>query len=197
MKLAYGFVAGGLMLFLGGASQVPVQGDAPLFRRASIASLTDTPIAVNGFAVADLNRDGLLDIIATRQVRTTFFARHGEVLANDRLDVLIQRSGFRFEPQVLKITGSNLTPAKFGVSAEVPNLADFNGDGFLDIFITRSGGEKQQPHGNTLLLSDGAWDTFRDVSDAMGMQNRDGCNRQSSIADVNGDGWGDPNKDKK
>ncbi len=160
-----------------------------LFRRAEIAGLTDTPIAVNGFAIADLNRDGLPDIIATRQLRTTFSARPGQELPHDRLDVLINRGGMKFEPHVIQITGSDLTPGKFGASAEVPNLADFNGDGFLDIFITRSGGEKQQPHGNTLLLSDGAWDKFRDVSAAMGVQNRDGYNRQSSIADVNGDGW--------
>ena len=160
-----------------------------MFRRAEIAGLTDTPIAVNGFAIADLNRDGLPDLIATRQVRTAFIARAGEELPHDRLDVLINRGGMKFQPHVIQITGSDLTPEKFGASAEVPNLADFNGDGFLDIFITRSGGERLQKHGNTLLLSDGAWDKFREVSAVMGVQNRDGYNRQSSIADVNGDGW--------
>ena len=169
--------------------QPVVKTSNALFHRAELAGLTDTAVAVNGFAIADLNRDRLPDIIATRQVRTTFFARPGQELPHDRLDVLMNRGGMKFEPHVIQITGSDLTPQKFGVSAEVPNLADFNGDGFLDLFITRSGGEKQQPHGNTLLLSDGAWDKFRDVSAATGVQNRDGYNRQSSIGDVNGDGF--------
>jgi len=43
--------------------------------------------------------------------------------------------------------------------------------------------------GNTLLLSDGAWDTFRDVSAKLGARNETAYNRQSSIADVNRDGW--------
>jgi len=160
-----------------------------MFRRADLAGLTDQAIAVNGFAVADLNRDGLLDVIATRQLRTTFFVRPGQEFPHDRLDVLVNRGGMKFESHAITITGSDLTPEKFGLSAEVPNLADFNGDGFLDLFITRSGGASQQKHGNTLLLSDGAWDKFRDVSAAMGAQNLDGYNRQSSIADVNGDGF--------
>jgi catechol 2,3-dioxygenase-like lactoylglutathione lyase family enzyme len=160
-----------------------------LFRRTELAGLSDSPVAVNGFAIADLNRDGLPDLVATRQLRTTFFVRPGAEFPHDRLDVLLNRGGMKFEPHTITITGSDLTPEKFGLSAEVPNLADFNGDGFLDLFITRSGGAKQQKHGNTLLLSDGAWDKFRDMSAAMGVQNLDGYNRQSSIADVNGDGF--------
>ncbi len=175
------------------AKQTPTQPSSfsgpTLFRRAEISGLTDTAVAVNGFAIADLNCDGLSDLIAARQVRTDFFARRGQELPHDRLDVLINRGGMKFEPHTITISGSDLTPEKFGVSAEIPNLVDFNGDGFFDLFITRSGGTRYQKHGNTLLLSDGAWDKFRDVSAAMGVQNRDGYNRQSSIADVDGDGW--------
>jgi hypothetical protein len=160
-----------------------------MFRRGEIAGLTDTPLAMNGFAVADLNRDGLPDLIATRQVRTSFVARRGEELPSDRLDVLMNLGDMKFRSHSISIANSDLTQESFGASAEIPNLVDFNGDGFLDIFITRSGGERLQKHGNTLLLSKGAWDTFRDVSVAMGIQNRDGYNRQSSISDVNGDGW--------
>jgi catechol 2,3-dioxygenase-like lactoylglutathione lyase family enzyme len=160
-----------------------------LFRRAELAGLTDTEVAVNGFAIADLNRDGRPDLVATRQTRTTFFVRPGAEFPHDRLDVLINHGDMQFEPHAITITGSELTQEKFGLSAEVPNFADFNGDGFLDLFVTRSGGARQQKHGNTLLLSDGAWDKFRDVSAAMGVQNLDGYNRQSSIGDVNGDGF--------
>ena len=43
--------------------------------------------------------------------------------------------------------------------------------------------------GNSLLVTDGAWDVFRDVSDQLGIRNELAYNRQSSIGDVNGDGW--------
>jgi len=43
--------------------------------------------------------------------------------------------------------------------------------------------------GTPLLLSDGAWDTFRDVSAKLGARNETAYNRQTSIADVNHDGW--------
>jgi hypothetical protein len=78
----------------------------------------------------------------------------------------------------------------------VPNLADFNGDGFLDLFITRHSPMQANENrgnvpllGNTFLLSDGAWDRFVDVSAKMGTRNERAYNRQSSIGDVNGDGW--------
>lgn len=170
----------------GAATSAPGQA---MFRRAELPGLTDTAIAVNGFALADPNRDGRPDVIATRQVRTAWVAPRGEKLPQDRLDVLINRGDMRFEPHEVVIADSDLTATQFGVSAEVPNLADFDGDGFLDIFLTRSGGAHQQPHGNTLLISDGTWDRFRDVSEVMGIRNRNGYNRQSSIGDVNGDGW--------
>jgi hypothetical protein len=41
----------------------------------------------------------------------------------------------------------------------------------------------------TFLLSDGAWDRFVDVSEQMGARNELGYNRQTSIGDVNRDGW--------
>jgi hypothetical protein len=54
---------------------------------------------------------------------------------------------------------------------KVPNLVDFNGDGFLDIFLTRHSPVSAEQNrgdlpllGNTFLLSDGAWDRFVDVS---------------------------------
>jgi hypothetical protein len=79
---------------------------------------------------------------------------------------------------------------------QVPVLADFNGDGFLDLFVTRHvpgrAGESRpgmESVGNSLFLSDGGWDTFRDVSAKMGIRNEQGYNRQPSLGDVNRDGW--------
>jgi hypothetical protein len=96
----------------------------------------------------------------------------------------------------VEIRDSKLTPENFDGRAQVPNLADFNGDGFLDIFITRhspmTAGENRgnvTPLGNTFLVSDGAWERFVDVSAKMGARNELAYNRQSSIGDVNGDGF--------
>ena len=54
----------------------------------------------------------------------------------------------------------------------------------MDLFVTRT-----RARGNTLLVSQGRWDEFLDVSAEMGIANKEGYNRQSSIGDLNGDGW--------
>jgi predicted dienelactone hydrolase len=51
--------------------------------------------------------------------------------------------------------------------------------------------ERFRQRGNGLYLSDGAWDTSRDVSAKMGIQNELAYNRQPSFGDVNRDGWQD------
>ncbi|MGE0755835.1 MAG: CRTAC1 family protein [Pirellulaceae bacterium] len=122
--------------------------------------------------------------------------RSRRLTAIDQLMVLISEGGFRFREHRVEIRGSTLTPEQFGGRAQVPNLADFNGDGFLDIFITRHSPMQANENrgnvpllGNTFLLSDGAWDRFVDASAKIGTRNERAYNRQSSIGDVNGDGW--------
>jgi len=150
-----------------------------LFERVHVPGFSDLRDGMNGVAVADLNGDGRKDIVATTTGRT-----------GNRLRVFINDGGMKFNEHAVTITGSNMRADNMGMKPEVPNLVDFNGDGFLDIFLTRHRGRVENPSpGNTLLISDGAWDRFRDVSEAMGIRNELGYNRQSSIGDVNGDGW--------
>lgn len=163
-------------------------GPGQLFECVHVPGITEVREGMNGFALADLNRDGRPDLIATYSPPRS----HGK----SRLAVLINAGGFHFTPHALTIRGSTLTMADFGGAAQIPNLADFNGDGFLDILVTRSapvaGGKVlrgAKPLGVTFLLSDGAWDRFVDVSERMGARNELGYNRQTSIGDVNGDGW--------
>ena len=157
-----------------------------LFRRVTIPGFSEIHESIKGFALADLNRDGLTDIIAIYKPRY----ERGQPEAQNRLRVFLNRGNLRFEPHAIHITGSDLTADEFATSAEVPNLVDFNNDGFLDLLVTRTAGrEGQHSGGNTLLVSQGKWDEFRDVSAQMGIANADGYNRQSSIGDVNGDGW--------
>jgi arylsulfatase A-like enzyme len=180
-------------------------GNGQLFESIHVAGLTDIRKGMNGFALADLNHDGRPDLVAVFTppiARPEDPAKTGEVervplrQASDQLLVLINEGGFKFRSHTIEIRGSTLTNDKFGQRTQIPNLADFNGDGHLDILITRSAamlaGKMRadvKDGGNTLLVSDGAWDKFRDLSDKLGIRNETGYNRQTSIADVNRDGW--------
>lgn len=181
-------------------------GTGQLFECVHVPGLTDIRKGVNGFAFADLNRDGLPDFIATVSppvslpgvagTTTGNVQRSRRLTAIDELVVFLNEGGFRFRAHRVEIRDSKLTPENFDGRAQVPNLADFNGDGFLDIVITRHSPMQANENranvpllGNTFLLSDGAWDRFVDVSEKMGTRNERAYNRQSSIGDVNGDGW--------
>ena len=175
-----------------GAAAAAAAGRGQIFESIVVSGYTDIQEGTNGLALADLNKDGLVDIVATYSRPRGQAARRG----GDRLRVFINQGGFIFKEHEIKINGSSLTAENFGFGPQIPNLADFNKDGFLDIFVTRNSpslegkiraGVKQP--GNTLLVSQGAWDVFADVSDTMGIRNAMGYNRQSSIGDVNKDGW--------
>jgi hypothetical protein len=175
-----------------GDAAAAAAGRGQIFESIIVPVYTDIQEGTNGLALADLNKDGLLDIIATYSLPRGQGARRG----GDRLRVFINQGGFVFKEHTIKISGSALTAENFGMSAQVPNLLDFNKDGFLDIFVTRNSPSVEgkirpgvKPLGNTLLISQGAWDVFLDVSDKMGIRNEMGYNRQSSIGDVNKDGW--------
>jgi hypothetical protein len=181
-------------------------GTGQLFECVHVPGITDIRKGVNGFAFADLNRDGRPDFIATVSppvslpgvagATTGNVQRSRRLTAIDELVVFLNEGGFRFRAHRVEIRDSKLTPENFDGRAQVPNLADFNGDGFLDIFITRHSPMQANENrgnvpllGNTFLLSDGAWDRFVDVSAKMGTRNERAYNRQSSIGDVNRDGW--------
>jgi hypothetical protein len=162
-------------------------GTGQLFECVHVRGITDVREGMNGFALADLNRDGRPDLIATFSPPSSY--------RGTKLVVLINEGSFRFTPHAITI-GNASSMDDFGGAAQIPNLADFNGDGFLDILVTRSapmlGGKVRgglKPLGVAFLLSDGAWDRFVDVSERMGARNELGYNRQTSIGDVNGDGW--------
>jgi hypothetical protein len=160
------------------APEIPVLKGG-LFERVHVPGFSDLRDGMNGVALADLTADGRKDIVATTTGR-----------GSNRLRVFINEGGMKFTEHVVSISGSKVRADNMGMKPEVPNLVDFNGDGFLDIFLTRHRGAVSNPSpGNTLLISDGAWDRFRDVSEAMGIRNELGYNRQSSIGDINGDGW--------
>jgi catechol 2,3-dioxygenase-like lactoylglutathione lyase family enzyme len=167
-------------------------GRGQLFESIVVPGFTSIQEGMNGVAIVDLNKDGRLDIVATYSAPRGTGGRWGD---GEKLRVFLNDGGFQFHQHTIKLLDSKMSPESFG-RGQVPNLADFNGDGFLDLFVTRhaqmSGGQsnpRDQRLGNGLYLSDGAWDTFRDVSAKMGIQNEKAYNRQPSMADVNKDGW--------
>ena len=162
-----------------------------LFRRTHIAGFSDIVEGTNGIALSDINQDGRVDIIATYTKKNRGLSNTGH-----HLRIFLNQGNLRFQAHPITIRDSKLSGESFGAFPQIPNLVDFNSDGQLDIFISRhspywSGKPWRgiEPLGNTLLLSDGAWDTFRDVSESLDVRNNTAYNRQSSIADVNKDGW--------
>jgi catechol 2,3-dioxygenase-like lactoylglutathione lyase family enzyme len=165
-------------------------GRGQLFESIVVPGFTSLQEGTNGFALVDLNRDGRIDIVAANEPPRTLAAGR----AGSRLRVWINEGGFRFREHAIQIAGPAATVSN--PSPQVPVLADFNRDGFLDMLVTRhspmiSGRIRPgaTPIGNTLLLSQGRWDSFQDVSEKMGIRNEKAYNRQASFGDANKDGW--------
>jgi hypothetical protein len=164
-----------------------------LFGRVAVPGLTDVRAGTNGLAIVDLDRDGRLDLVLTQS------APRGSGRAwteGETLRVLRNEGDFLFQLHGVSMIESSLTTDSFA-RGQVPNLADFDGDGLLDLFVSRHApmtagepGRRGLPSiGNSLLLAAGRWDRFRDVSDRAGLRNETAYNRQPSIGDVNRDGW--------
>ncbi|MFZ5831831.1 MAG: FG-GAP-like repeat-containing protein [Planctomycetota bacterium] len=168
-------------------------GRGQLFESIHVANLTDRRAGMNGLAVVDLNRDGLVDIVATYSPPRGSGGQWGK---GELLRVFINEGDFKFRTHAVELRDSPFTLDAFG-RGQVPALVDFNNDGLLDLFVTRharlSGGRPTvsgaESPGNSLFLADGDWDVFRDVSEKMGIRNEDAYNRQPCFGDVNRDGW--------
>lgn len=184
-------------------------GSDQLFEAIHVPNFTDFREGLNGLAVGDVDGNGYLDFITvtTEPFALNTIAEFRDVTGNvqrtrdprDRLRLLLNQGAFQFEPHEITLTGSAATPNDFSQGwrgAQVPALADFNNDGFLDIYVTRQapmrGGRVMRGYrsvGNSFLISDGSFDRFRDVSQAYGARNELAYNRQPSLGDVNLDGF--------
>lgn len=172
-------------------------GRGQLFESIHVPGLTDFIEGTNGAAFADLNHDGWLDIV-TVTTEPFVLGQTGDDV-RDLLRFLINRGGFVFEPQEITLTGSATTPEDFGQGwrgSQIPSLADFDGDGYLDLFVSRQcpcrGGELRDGFtavGNSLFISDGSFHTLVDRSEELEVTNRMAYNRQPSFGDVNRDGF--------
>lgn len=163
------------------AGRAAAMDSAPLFLGVSIPGFTDYEADIGGLAAADLNRDGLADLFV--------------VYDDGTLRMLLNQGDFSFKEHTFEIVDSAYTVDNPPGQGAIPNLVDFNEDGFLDIFITHNElmpikqSSEDPSLGNSLLLSCGRFDRFVDRGVEMGVANQGAYNRQSSIGDVNGDGW--------
>ena len=182
-------------------------GTGQMFEAIHVPGFTDFREGLNGFALGDFDKNGYLDILTVTTEPFALDATWGDETGDvkrtrdpkDKLRLLLNFGGFRLKAQAVTLTGSAATPDDLSQGwrgGQVPALADFNGDGLLDIFITRqapmSNGEIRKgstPIGCSLFLSDGRFDRFRDVSVEYGALNELAYNRQVSLGDVNRDGF--------
>jgi poly(3-hydroxybutyrate) depolymerase len=182
-------------------------GTGQMFEAIDVPGFTDFREGLNGFALGDFDHNGYLDILTVTTEPFAIDATWGDETGavkrtrdpKDKLRLLLNSGGFRLKAHPVTLAGSAATPDDLSQGwrgGQVPALADFNGDGLLDIFITRqapmSNGKIREgfkPLGCSLFLSDGRFDRFRDVSVEYAALNELAYNRQVSLGDVNQDGF--------
>lgn len=160
-------------------------GRGQMFESINVPGITDLIDGSGSGVIADMDRDGRLDILIVNDGKPRDDREKGGVL-----NLWLNKGCFVFERHAITIVDSGFDAEAMGTKTQIANLVDFNRDGFLDIFLTRNRGPVRQPSiGNNLLISQGKWDVFKDDGSIMGVANEQAYNRQSSIADVDGDGW--------
>ncbi len=119
-----------------------------------------------GVAVGDLNNDGLPDIVFTANL--------------DQPSIYFNKGNFKFE-DVSKKSKIRATGWKTGVT-----MADVNADGWLDIYICRSGKAGEEDQQNLLFINqkDG---TFKESAQQYGVQDK-GQSTQAVFFDFDNDG---------
>jgi len=145
------------------------EADGPLQRQdvsALVDMYTDTsggvpPAAGSGLAVADLNGDGLLDILLPQ-------------FGSDQ--ILVQAADGSFSDQT-----DALWPDRPDVATIALNTVDIDGDGDDDVFACH------EAHSNALYLNDGTG-RLTDASAAWGVDNQMRSCFNAAFGDIDGDG---------
>ena len=97
-------------------------GRGQIFESIVVPGLTDLRAGMNGLALADLNRDGRLDLLATFSPPRGSGGRWEE---GERLRVFLNEGAWKFREHALTLRDTKFTMDAFG-RGQVPALADFN-----------------------------------------------------------------------
>jgi len=124
------------------------------FSKGSVHSLSGTFTYADGVRVADVNYDGISDVLVVGQISSTVYA--------GPISIFLGRGEGTFQPRIA-FTQANGTRT---ITSAGPQLLDFDGDGFLDILslcwtaeqpirealmIARSAGVKRDPRFGALI----------------------------------------------
>jgi hypothetical protein len=152
-----------------------------LFRRVEVPGFTDRRQDTAGTAIEDFNHDARPDLFA--------------IYNDGSMRMLLGRGCLRFREHRFEIVDSPYGYDNPPGGAGIANWVDLNDDGHLDAFISHNtdGANTTQRSGtpsagNSVLLSQGAFDRFKEEGRRLGVTNETAYNRASSIADVDGDG---------
>jgi len=116
------------------------------------ASFPTSGIGLSSIAVADVNGDGKLDLVAASDCQPTDGGCEGLIVTPGAASVLLGNGDGTFQPSVLYTTG---------FQAQSVAVADINGDGIPDLIVgTRCGDDPQcqfpyQTYPISILLGDG------------------------------------------
>jgi hypothetical protein len=151
---------------------LPPQKTGVSFQNRIVESSTDNVLAYEyfynggGVATGDLNNDGMPDIVFTANM--------------DQPKVYLNKGGFVFD-DISSKSKIRATGWKTGVT-----MADVNADGWLDVYIMRSGNGDEDSRSNLLFINQKNG-TFREVAAEFGLDDK-GYSTHAAFFDFDRDG---------
>src|SRR5690625_2028390 len=159
------------------------------------AGLRSDGVWTTGVSMADVNGDGLLDIYITKsgppggaKRHNELFSNNGDITFTDRAEEYgLAEVGLSTSDLFFDYDGDGALDLRSdGVWTTGVSMADVNGDGLLDIYITKSGPPGGAKRHNELFINNGDL-TFTDRAEEYGLAEV-GLSTHALFFDYDGDG---------